>query len=73
MIRQSKEGRLPGACLIVDRARVIVAEEERDLPTTNHPLHGPRRPLAKPIVAVIALVVVVVVVVLLLTWLRYNT
>jgi hypothetical protein len=52
---------------------VFVAEEERDLPTTNHPLHGPRRPLVKPIVAVIALVVVVAVVVLLLTWLRYNT
>jgi hypothetical protein len=49
------------------------ADDGRGLPTTNHPLHGPTRPLAKPVVAVLGLVVVVALVFALITWLRYTT
>ena len=49
-----------------------MTDDQPDRPTTNHPLHGERRPLVTPIVAVVGLVVLVVVIVLLLTWLRYN-
>ena len=49
-----------------------MTEQEPDRPTTNHPLHGERRPLATPIMAVVGLLVLIVVIVLLLTWLRYN-
>jgi hypothetical protein len=49
-----------------------VTDDQRR-PTTNHPLNGERRPLIKPIVAVVALIVFVAAVVALLTWLRNNT
>jgi hypothetical protein len=49
------------------------ADDGRALPTTNHPLHGPTRPLARPVVAVLGLFVVVALVFALITWLRYNT
>jgi hypothetical protein len=47
--------------------------DRRSRPTTNHPLHGPSRPLAKPVVAVLGLVVVVALVFVAITWLRYTT
>jgi hypothetical protein len=48
-------------------------DEQQARPTTNHPLHGSRRPLAKPVAAVLGLVVVVALVFALITWLRYST
>lgn len=48
-------------------------DEQRERPTTNHPLHGERRPLAPAVLAVLGIVLLVVVVVAVLTWLRYNT
>jgi cell division septal protein FtsQ len=50
-----------------------MAEEQRERPTTNQPLHGARRRLAPALLAVLGLVVAIVVVVLVITWLRYNT
>jgi hypothetical protein len=38
-------------------------DDGRALPSTNHPLNGPTRPLAKPVVAVLAMI----------SWLRYDT
>ena len=49
-----------------------MSEEERDLPTTNQPLHGERRPLVTPIVAVVALVVGLVALMLFLIWLTRS-
>jgi len=48
-------------------------EEHRDHPTADHPLHGERRPVVTPVLAVVALVVVVAAVFALVTWLRYTT
>ncbi|MEP7740308.1 MULTISPECIES: hypothetical protein [Nocardioides] len=48
-------------------------DEQRDLPSTNHPLHGEPRRLGGAALAVIGLVLLVAGVVALLTWLRYNT
>ena len=47
--------------------------DDREHPTTNHPLHGERRPLASPIVAVVALVVGLVALMLFLIWLTRST
>ena len=48
-------------------------DREHELPTTNKPLHGERRPLVTPALAVIGLVLLVAVIVAVLTWTRYNT
>ncbi len=50
-----------------------MAEQERERPTTNQPLHGPRRRLAPALLAVLGLVVAIVVVLLVITWARYST
>ncbi|MEI5675625.1 MULTISPECIES: hypothetical protein [unclassified Nocardioides] len=47
--------------------------DEHDRPSTNHPLHGERRPLLTPVLGVVALVVRVAAVIALLTYLRYAT
>ena len=47
--------------------------DERTRPTADHPLHGERRPLATPILAVLGLVAAIAVVFLVITWLRYST
>lgn len=48
-------------------------EEHRDHPTANHPLHGERRPVVTPVLAVIGLVVAIGIVFAVVTWLRYTT
>jgi hypothetical protein len=50
-----------------------MADDERDLPTTNQPLHGERRPLAPALLGVIALVLAVVGIFALITLVRYVT
>ncbi len=50
-----------------------MADQERERPTTNQPLHGPRRRLAPALLAVLGLVVAIVVVLLVITWARYST
>ena len=50
-----------------------MAEQERERPTTNQPVHGPRRRLAPALLAVLGLVVAIVVVLLVITWARYST
>lgn len=47
--------------------------ENHDRPTTNKPLHGPRRPRFMPYLAVLGLLVVVAVIFLALTWAQQNT
>lgn len=64
----SVAGRRPGTPATMDEN-----PDEPQRPTTNHPLHGERRPLVTPIIGVVALVVLVAAVVLLLTYLRYET
>ena len=48
-------------------------DDKREHPTVNHPLHGEKRPLLTPTLAVIGLVVAVVVIFGVITLLRYNT
>lgn len=47
--------------------------DDRDRPTTNQPLHGPRRPRFTPYLAVLALLVVIAVIFLVYTWLQQNS
>jgi hypothetical protein len=48
-------------------------DDERDLPTSNQPLHGEKRKLAPALLAVLGILVVVAVVFIVTLWLRYNT
>ena len=49
-----------------------MSEDERDQPTTNQPLHGERRPLVTPVLAVVGLVVGLVALMLFLIWLTRS-
>ncbi|UNX56555.1 hypothetical protein MF406_18055 (plasmid) [Georgenia sp. TF02-10] len=46
--------------------------EERERPTVNQPLNGPRRS-PKSLLIVIAILVAIAAVMVLIGWLRYNT
>ena len=48
-------------------------DEGRPLPTTDHPLHGERRPTLKPALAVLGVIVLVALIVFVLTVVRYAT
>ena len=47
--------------------------DDQAQPTADHPLHGERRPVLTPALAVIAVFVVVAAVFAVITWLRYST
>lgn len=64
--RTGMDRRLAGHCEDMD-------DEKPDLPTTNQPLNGPRRPTLTPVLGVIGVIVLVAVLVLVLTWTRYHT
>ncbi|GAA3829817.1 hypothetical protein [Nocardioides panacisoli] len=48
-------------------------DDERELPTSNHPLHGEKRKLAPALLAVFGILLVVALVFVVTLWLRYNT
>lgn len=48
-------------------------DDDRERPTTNHPLNAPPRRMLTPTLAVIGLIVVIAIVFLVVTWLRYHT
>lgn len=48
-------------------------DDDRERPTTNQPLHGERRPLAGPLLAVLVLIALIAGIFLLVNYLRYST
>lgn len=58
-----------------DRPRTYdeVAEENGQEWTTDHPLHGEKRPTFTPILAVVGVIVLVAALVIVLTYLRNHT
>lgn len=47
--------------------------DDRERPTMNHPLHGPKRTAVKPALIVLGIFAIGIAVMVLIGYLRYNT
>jgi hypothetical protein len=50
-----------------------MSNHDNERPTPSKPLHGPRRPVVTPLLAVLGLLVLILVIFAIVTLLRYNT
>lgn len=50
-----------------------MSDDDRELPTSNHPLHGEERKKLGPAVIVLGIMLTVAVIYLVGLWLRYHT
>lgn len=50
-----------------------MTDDDRDLPTTDHPLHGEKRSKPGPLLIVLGIFVVAALIYAIGLWLRYNT
>jgi hypothetical protein len=50
-----------------------MSDDDQERATVNQPIHGPRRRVVTPLLAVLGLIVLILVVFAIVTWLRYST
>jgi hypothetical protein len=50
-----------------------MSNHDNERPTPSKPLHGPRRPVVTPLLAVFGVLVLILVIFAIVTLLRYNT
>jgi len=50
-----------------------MTDDHRDLPTTDHPLHGEKRSKTRPLLILLGIFVLAVLIYLVGLWVRYNT
>ena len=53
--------------------RTFMTDDDRDLPTTDHPLHGEKRSKTGPLLIVLGIFVVAALIYAIGLWVRYNT
>ena len=50
-----------------------MSDDDNERATTNKPIHGARRPVVTPALAVIGLIALIAAIFAVVTWLRYTT